>query len=116
MAISVIPDPGVISFSRGVPSPDMFPVEQLADCARAAVLEHGRTALNYGAPGGYEPLREWIAARHGVTADRILVTPGSLIGLNLVVRDRVRRHGRRSSRRRRTTGCCTRCPTPARRW
>jgi 2-aminoadipate transaminase len=86
VAISVIPDPGVISFSRGVPSPDMFPVEQLAECGRAAVLEHGRVALNYGAPGGYEPLREWIAARHGVTADRILVTPGSLIGLNLVVR------------------------------
>ena len=67
MAISVIPDPGVISFSRGVPSPDMFPVEQLADCARAAVLEHGRMALNYGRAGGYAPLREWVAARHGVT-------------------------------------------------
>ena len=86
MAISVIPDPGVISFSRGVPSPDMFPVEQLAECARRAVVEHGRVALNYGAPGGYGPLREWIASRHGVTADRVLVTPGSLIGLNLVVR------------------------------
>lgn len=86
MAISVLPDPGVISFSRGVPSPDMFPVEQLAECARRAVVEHGRVALNYGAPGGYQPLREWIAARHGVTADRVLVTPGSLIGLNLVVR------------------------------
>jgi DNA-binding transcriptional MocR family regulator len=86
VAISVVPEPGVISFARGVPSPDMFPVEQLAECGRAAVLEHGRVALNYGAPGGYEPLREWIAARHGVTADRILVTPGSLIGLNLVVR------------------------------
>ncbi len=86
MAISVIPDPGVISFSRGVPSPDMFPVEQLAECARRAVVEHGRVALNYGAPGGYQPLREWIAAQHGVTADRVLVTPGSLIGLNLVVR------------------------------
>ena len=86
MAISVIPDPGVISFSRGVPSPDMFPVEQLAECARRAVVEHRRVALNYGVPGGFEPLREWIAARHGVTADRVLVTPGSLIGLNLVVR------------------------------
>ena len=90
MAISVIPDPGVISFSRGVPSPDMFPVEQLAECARRAVVEHGRVALNYGAPGGYAPLREWIAARHGVTADRMLVTPGSLIGLNLIVREVLR--------------------------
>jgi 2-aminoadipate transaminase len=86
MAISVVPDPDVISFARGIPSPDMFPLEQLAECARKAVVEHGRVALNYGTPGGYEPLREWIAARHGVTPARVLVTPGSLIGINLIVR------------------------------
>ena len=86
MAISVVPDPDVISFARGIPSPDMFPLEQLAECASRAVVEHGRVALNYGAPGGYEPLREWIAARHGVAPGRVVVTPGSLIGINLVVR------------------------------
>ena len=86
MAISVVPDPDVISFARGIPSPDMFPVDLLAECARTAVADHGRVALNYGAPGGYEPLREWIAARHGVAPSRIVVTPGSMIGLNLVVR------------------------------
>jgi 2-aminoadipate transaminase len=90
MAISVVPDPGVISFSRGVPSPDMFPVEQLAECGRAAVLEHGRVALNYGAPGGYEPLREWIAARHGVEPGRVLVTNGSLQGFVFLAEHLVR--------------------------
>ncbi len=86
MTLSVLPAAGTISFARGVPSPDMFPLERLAECARQAVLDHGRVALNYGAPAGYEPLREWIAARHGVAASQVLVTPGSLIGLNLVVR------------------------------
>ena len=64
----------------------MFPLDLLADCAREAVLKHGRVALNYGPPGGYGPLREWLAERHATTPERVLVTPGSLIGLNLVVR------------------------------
>jgi DNA-binding transcriptional MocR family regulator len=64
----------------------MFPLELLADCARDAVMKHGRVALNYGPPGGYGPLREWLAERHGTTPERVLVTPGSLIGLNLIVR------------------------------
>lgn len=83
---SVLPDPDVISFARGVPSPDMFPLDLLAECAARAVAEHGRVALNYGPPGGYAPLREWIADRHGVAPARVLLMPGSLIGLNLVVR------------------------------
>jgi DNA-binding transcriptional MocR family regulator len=42
-------------------------------------------ALNYGAPFGYAPLREWLAERHDVTPDRVMVTPGSLIALNFLV-------------------------------
>ena len=48
----------VISFARGVPAPDCLPVEQIADCARAVVERDGKTILNYGPVGGYEPLRE----------------------------------------------------------
>jgi DNA-binding transcriptional MocR family regulator len=84
--VSVLPDVGVVSFARGVPSPDMFALEQLAECARLAVEKHGRIALNYGPPGGYAPLREWLARRHQASAEQVIVTPGSLIGLNLVVR------------------------------
>ena len=86
MAVSVLPDPGVISFARGVPSPDMFPLELLAACAEQAVREHGRVALNYGPAAGYAPLQAWVAEQHGVAPERVLLTPGSLIGLNLVVR------------------------------
>jgi DNA-binding transcriptional MocR family regulator len=70
-----------ISFARGVPAPECIPVEELADCARAAVERDGERVLSYGPVGGYQPLREWIAERHGVAASRVLVTNGSLQGL-----------------------------------
>ena len=74
----------MISFARGVPTPDALPVEQVADCARAVVERDGRTILNYGPVGGYEPLREWVAARHRVSPAQVLITNGSLQGLSLV--------------------------------
>jgi DNA-binding transcriptional MocR family regulator len=83
--MSVLPETDVISFARGVPAPDMFPLAQLADSARRAVEVDGRVALNYGPPAGYGPLREWLGDRHGVPPERIFLTPGSLIGLNFLV-------------------------------
>jgi 2-aminoadipate transaminase len=74
-----------ISFARGVPAPECLPVEELADCARAVLERDGRTVLSYGPVGGYAPLREWVAARHGVEPGRVLLTNGSLEGLNLVL-------------------------------
>ena len=70
----------MISFARGVPAPECLPVEELADCARAVLLADGRTILSYGSPSGYEPLRAWIAKRHGVEHDRVFVTNGGLQG------------------------------------
>ena len=71
---------GLISFARGVPAPECLPVEELADCARAAIERDGKTVLSYGPGGGYGPLREWIASRHGVEPARVIVTSGSLQG------------------------------------
>jgi len=70
-----------ISLARGVPSPECIPVDELADCARAAIERDGTTVLSYGPVGGYQPLREWIAERHGVEPSRVLVTNGSLQGI-----------------------------------
>jgi 2-aminoadipate transaminase len=70
-----------ISFARGVPAPECIPVEELADCARQAIARDGATVLSYGPVGGYQPLRDWIAERHGVDASRVLVTNGSLQGI-----------------------------------
>src|SRR4051812_342916 len=73
-----------ISFARGVPAPLALPVEELADCARAAVERDGQTVLNYGPVAGYQPLREWVAERHGVETNQVLITNGSLQGLSLL--------------------------------
>ena len=71
----------VISFARGVPAPECLAVDDLADCARAALERDGATVLSYGSSAGYAPLRDWIAERHGVDPGRVLVTNGSLQGM-----------------------------------
>jgi DNA-binding transcriptional MocR family regulator len=70
----------MISFARGAPASECLAVEELADCARAAIERDGAAVLGYGPGGGYGPLREWIAARHGVEPGRVLLTNGSLQG------------------------------------
>jgi 2-aminoadipate transaminase len=70
-----------ISFARGIPAPECLPVEELADCAQAALERDGATVLSYGSSAGYAPLRDWIAERHGVDPARVLVTNGSLQGM-----------------------------------
>jgi DNA-binding transcriptional MocR family regulator len=70
----------MISFARGIPSPECLPVDDLADCARVALERDGKTILSYGASSGYGPLREWLGARHDVDPARIFITNGSLQG------------------------------------
>src|SRR6476619_5084651 len=81
---------GTISFARGVPAPECLPIEELAECARAALIEGGAPVLLYGPGGGYGPLREWIAARHGVEPSRVVVTSGSLQGFVFLAEQLVR--------------------------
>ena len=70
--------PGLISFARGVPSPDMTPPEELRAAADRALREDPVGALAYGAGSGYAPLREWIAERNAVEPERVFVANGSL--------------------------------------
>ena len=70
----------MISLGRGWPAPECLPVEELADCARSALERDGKTILAYGSSTGYGPLREWLAAKHGVDPGRIFLTNGSLQG------------------------------------
>jgi 2-aminoadipate transaminase len=82
---------GQISFARGIPAPELLPVSELADCARAALERDGRTILNYGPAAGYEPLRAWIGERHDVDPGRVVLTNGSLQGLAFLARELVPR-------------------------
>jgi 2-aminoadipate transaminase len=70
--------PGLISFARGAPSVDITPPDALRACADRVLREDPAGALSYGPGSGYGPLRDWIAERHGVGAEHVLVTNGSL--------------------------------------
>src|SRR5215475_168906 len=80
----------MISFARGVPAPECLAVDELAESARAALEHDGRTILSYGPGGGYGPLREWLAQRHGVEPGRIVLTSGSLQGFVFLAEQLVR--------------------------
>jgi DNA-binding transcriptional MocR family regulator len=69
-----------ISFARGAPCPEALSADLIASCARAALEADGVRVLSYGTGHGYPPLRETLAAEHGVAPDQVLVTNGSLQG------------------------------------
>jgi DNA-binding transcriptional MocR family regulator len=73
----------VISFARGAPSPELIPARLLAECAAAAAEREGAGIFGYGVAGGYGPLREWVAERHGVRPGRVVLTVGGLLGFVL---------------------------------
>ena len=68
----------VISFSRGAPSLDIVDIEGLKAAAAAAFEKDPARIAGYGTSVGYPPLREWIADKHGVAADQVIVTNGSM--------------------------------------
>ncbi len=68
----------LISFARGAPSLDIVDVAGLKAAANRAFDIDPAAVTGYGPATGYAPLREWIAARHGVDIDQVLITNGSL--------------------------------------
>jgi 2-aminoadipate transaminase len=67
-----------ISFARGAPSLDIVDVEGLREAAGRAFANDPAGTTAYGTSIGYPKLRAWIAARHGVEPERVLVTNGSM--------------------------------------
>ena len=53
--------PEVISFAGGLPAPELFPVQALAELSSRLILDDGQKALQYSTTEGYTPLREKIA-------------------------------------------------------
>ncbi len=84
-----------ISFARGAPAPELIPAAELADCARAVAERDGDRIFAYGSGGGYGPLREWVARKHGVEPGRVVLTVGGLHGFVLYAAEALdRRPGR----------------------
>jgi 2-aminoadipate transaminase len=67
-----------ISFARGAPSLDIIDVEGLREAATHAFANDPAGSTAYGTSVGYPRLRAWIAERHGVELERVLVTNGSM--------------------------------------
>ncbi len=67
-----------ISFARGAPSLDIVDVPGLRDAAVRAFDSDPAGTTAYGTSIGYPRLRAWIADRHGVEPERVLVTNGSM--------------------------------------
>ncbi|MEV6374287.1 PLP-dependent aminotransferase family protein [Micromonospora musae] len=68
----------LISFARGAPSLDIVDVEGLKAAAVRAFDADPAGVTAYGTSVGYPPLRRWIAEKHGVTPEQVLITNGSL--------------------------------------
>jgi DNA-binding transcriptional MocR family regulator len=67
-----------ISFARGAPSLDIVDIEGLKRAANLAFEKDPAGATAYGTSVGYVPLRKWIASKHGVEVEQVLVTNGSM--------------------------------------
>ncbi len=67
-----------ISFARGAPSLDIIDVESLKAAAAEAFESDPGGMTGYGTAIGYPPLRKWIADRHQVAPEQVIVTNGSM--------------------------------------
>ena len=87
--LKVTEQPDVISFAGGLPAPEVFPVEEVAETADIILKESGAQALQYSTTEGYRPLREVIARGAVVpgpvvSPDDVLITSGSQQALDLL--------------------------------
>src|SRR3954447_758736 len=67
-----------ISFARGAPSLDIVAVDELRAAADRAFQSDPQGTFSYGTSGGYVPLRDWIAAYHGIEREQVVATNGSM--------------------------------------
>lgn len=87
--LKVTADPSIISFAGGLPNPDLFPTDAMAESAKRVIETDGRATLQYSTTEGDAGLRQWISDRYKTTKnmevhpDNILITTGSQQGLDL---------------------------------
>ncbi|MGW4891952.1 aminotransferase class I/II-fold pyridoxal phosphate-dependent enzyme [Kitasatospora sp. NPDC004240] len=82
--VQAVPPPGVIDLGPGYLEPDLLPVDEVLPLYAEALTEFGPAALSYGANAGADPVRALLAARHGCTAEEVMVTAGTSQALTLL--------------------------------
>ena len=68
----------IINLTRGMPPPEVFPMEDLIQCGEAALRRDPNVLLQYGRSPGYAPLREWLGQQYGVGPEQVLIGNSSL--------------------------------------
>ena len=90
--LKVTLQPDVISFGGGLPAPELFPTDSIAECTREIMDEYGARALQYTVTDGIPEMREWVARRLterlGTPFDphQIIIVNGSQQGLDLIAK------------------------------
>jgi DNA-binding transcriptional MocR family regulator len=85
--------PGLISFGGGVPDPETFPREHLAEIAKEIVEQEYKTTLQYGTTEGDKQLKQQYIQYlrkyegiEGLEEDHMVITSGSQQALDLIGR------------------------------
>ncbi|HSW15773.1 MAG TPA: PLP-dependent aminotransferase family protein [Ramlibacter sp.] len=81
--------PGMVSLAGGLPSPALFPVDDVARAFDSVMRADATACLQYGPTEGLMGLREWVASQRSgpgdaITADNVLITTGSQQALDLI--------------------------------
>ena len=85
-------DPSIIAFAAGNPSPESFPVEELATISAQIYKDNPISALQYSITEGYYPLRTAITERIkrkfniGRDFDSTIVVSGGTQGIELTAK------------------------------
>jgi 2-aminoadipate transaminase len=87
--LKIVSKPEIISFAGGMPDPNMFPKEELAEITRDVSLNRTKLAYQYGPTEGIPELRRQVAEEEGkrgieATPEQVLILSGSQQALDLV--------------------------------
>ena len=76
----------IYSFAGGYPSAETFPLEEIRRTMSEVIDKYAGKAFQYGATQGVPELREAVAARYGVSVDRVQITSSSQQGIDVCTR------------------------------
>lgn len=90
--LKIIAQPDIISFAGGLPSPDLFPVDEIAQIMQNVVTKYPQASLQYGSTEGQQPLKEELVKllqeteNITVTSEHLLVVSASQQALDMTAR------------------------------